>query len=708
VVALSVVQKREFAEAIAAFVPDQMLASVVREQKVVQNFDEIGKSFAGPVEGRSVAIAQAVVDKYDEGMLFDRLAQVLYDRMIWEPRFLTIAAPLILPDDQNRKQAFLARRDNLLVAAGLQAALSETLPRICCIAGEYDLAGNTYSPVGTGFLVGTDLVLTAAHVFEPLVLVDPARVPDCFMIFFDHVGGEPILRPDDRRKSVRRVKLTPGSDWLIEHRRSFPEEGRIRDPSEVQVTEMKNQLDFALVKLAEPVGLESVSPWGGARRSWVKLSAADPAARLAEGSRIVIPQHPSGEPRSIDFGRFQRMDASGTRIRYDTGTLPGTSGAPCFNRDFKIVGIHNAEFNPNRTSKPEANQAVLFDAIEPLVKPHIGAVALQAPSRLWNLSQGDEEFRLIIGRAKFLDWLAASKSVSVNNRADRIYAAVAPAAGAGKTFTTEILAFSLAEHTGYSALVMGNDKERLPSALGDFVRVLAARLKVPAAELSSMPERPDATLPAGSVDGDKLRRWASVLLPNWFVQVLERNRVVEIDRAEEARKFVEQAAKFNVEVSDEVATMAASTVPLPAEHEHWVLAWIALDSLPETTIPSEIKDFIAALAGAGRDEASMPAVLRRLRWLFLGYRPDFLAEAEAAVEILDPANITTTDVSTLLDSAVAAGRAANPVALERFGKAVLAVSASAATSGVDQAVRMKQIQHFAGMMLPLFFPKEDD
>ncbi len=705
--ALSPAQKQEFAEAIAAFVPDQMFASLVREQKIVGNFDEIGKSFAGPIENRSAAIARTVIDAYDEKTSFGRLAEELYDRMKWEPRFLTIAALLILPDDENRKQAFLARRDNLFRAAGLQEALSENLPRICCIAGEYNLAGKMFSRVGTGFLVGTDLVLTAAHVFEPLVIADPVSVPDCFTIFFDHIGGEPILRPDDKRNGVRRVKLAAGLGWLVEHRSSFAGDGRIRDPSDTEVVTMKNQLDFALVRLAEPIGLETVSPWGGVRRSWIKLSAADPSTRLVAGSRIVIPQHPSGEPRSIDFGRFQRMDVSGTRIHYDTETLPGTSGAPCFNREFRIVGIHNAEFRPNGAVKAEANQAILLDAIEPLVTPHIGAVAPQAPSRLWNLSRGKDEFRLIIGRAKLLDWLAASKSVSASNRAERIYAAIAAVHGAGKTFTTEILAASLTDQPGFTSLVFGNDQQRLPSNLGDFVHVLAARLKIPAMELSGMPARPDANLPAGSVDGDKLRRWASVLVPAWFAETLERNRVVKINRAEEARKLVDQSEKLSFKVSDEVKALAASVVPIEVQHEQWGLAWVAFDNLPETAIPSEIADFIAALAGVGRDEASMPAVLRRLRWLFLGYRPDFLTEAEAVVEALDPLNITATEVKTMLDSAVAAGRAANPAALEMFGEMILAISSTAATSGVDPAVRMKQIQEFAGMMLPRFLPKGD-
>ncbi len=695
-------QVQSFAAAIVEFVPEDLLTYTVERHEIVKDLDQITKIFSGNVEDRFRSIAEKLIQRYDAANLIPKLADDLYRQLLWQPAFLTFIGPY-LSSDQDRRQAFIARRDNLFLASELTKALSENLPRICCIAGSYTLGGEQRSSVGTGFLVGSDLVLTAAHIFEPLVENEPALVPESFSVYFDHVEGAPITRPNDLREGVRKTRLA--KEWLVAHSPSMQNDGRIRNPTAQEIEALRSRLDFALIRLEEKIGLEPIDASGGKLRAWIGLPHLAPANGLAVAQRITIPQHPFGEPRCIDFGRFLQTCVSGTRIRYDTETSKGTSGAPCFSRDFELVGVHNAEFNPLGMPRPEANQAILFDAIRPSVSAHLTeSLASAVPSRIWNLSKKAGSFEVVLGRQVFLDWLNASMDRATPDRAHRLYAATSSFPTSGMTFTTEILGKGLANAAENISILFGEKHQLLPARLEDLVRAMAVAFKIPAAEIDLMPLRPDVLLPKGSIDGDKLRRWASISVPVWFSDLADRYRVGQIDRREEARKLRDQANLLQEPVSEAIQKIADSQAPDVIDHQRWNLAWIALDDLTAEGMTPEVMDFVAAMTGVGRDETALHPVLRRLRWLFLGHRPDFFAEGEITVEVFDPNFPDARDIQVFLESVAVAGRRVNVAGLQGFSDAVHAVIGAMDAGQLEPSMKMKAIQELSGRMLPRFLP----
>ena len=89
--------------------------------------------------------------------------------------------------------------------------------------------------------------------------------------------------------------------------------------------------DAALLRLAE-------DPPGGA---WFQgWTTADPLV----GGRIVQIHHPDGSFKRISFGRVESRREGGffNNVSYEQGTVePGSSGAPIFNENGRVVGVHS-------------------------------------------------------------------------------------------------------------------------------------------------------------------------------------------------------------------------------------------------------------------------------------------------------------------------------------------------------------------------------
>lgn len=177
---------------------------------------------------------------------------------------------------------------------------------------------------GTGFLVGSDRVLTNYHVVR--------NAPEA--------GGQAIAcRFDYQADDDPSGELVPTqAEWRLA---SSPfSASDLAGRGEPAATE----LDYALIQLARPIGDE---------RGWFELSR-DPIVTMV-GDLVVIPQHASGEPASIAWGKIVELPAHGLRLRYDTTTEGGSSGSPCFSPDFELIGLHHAA-DPD--SRPDFNQAI--------------------------------------------------------------------------------------------------------------------------------------------------------------------------------------------------------------------------------------------------------------------------------------------------------------------------------------------------------------
>lgn len=159
---------------------------------------------------------------------------------------------------------------------------------------------------GTGFLVGLDLMMTAAH---------------CIPTEADASVHEFIL--DDEENTLGEAKGAKRYDL---------------DPSRFYFR--SEEFDVALVAIADFTGNNPpVRSFG-----WHILAPKDEEVRPPDPVSII--QHPSGEPKRIVVhnSRFVHRDnnTASDRLCWYTGdTYKGSSGAPVFNPKWEIVALHH-------------------------------------------------------------------------------------------------------------------------------------------------------------------------------------------------------------------------------------------------------------------------------------------------------------------------------------------------------------------------------
>lgn len=200
--------------------------------------------------------------------------------------------------------------------------LGRTMNSVCRIT-------NSEATLGTGFLVGPDLVLTAYHVIKDSLdhgsgelkgslacVFDDARLPD---------GGFSDGCAVGVRQCVEWSKYGPAEETS--------------DPDNPSPTE--NELDYALLKLADAVGSKSVPGKDPQlRRGWIDLR--DAGSNLMPNDPIVVIQHPRGSGQYYHASHFDGPNENGTRIRYNNMVeARGSSGSPCLTGDFRIVALHH-------------------------------------------------------------------------------------------------------------------------------------------------------------------------------------------------------------------------------------------------------------------------------------------------------------------------------------------------------------------------------
>lgn len=224
----------------------------------------------------------------------------------------------------------------------------ELQPAICSI--QYDLEDDEI--VGTGFLVGPDLVLTNQHVIADLTSeesLNSARV------LFDYMfESDTVLNQGSSHRLAKQ--------WLV---LSSP-------PSAVdsQVNPVglpgAGELDFALIRLArraaeEPAGSRERA---GQVRGWLTLPREVPVLR--KGDPMIVLQHPDGEPLkgAMESTSILGYNGNRTRLRHKTNTAGGSSGSPCFDFVWTLVGLHHSgDPNFDEGHKPQWNEAIPIELI---------------------------------------------------------------------------------------------------------------------------------------------------------------------------------------------------------------------------------------------------------------------------------------------------------------------------------------------------------
>jgi V8-like Glu-specific endopeptidase len=225
--------------------------------------------------------------------------------------FATSPIPIEAPGDSRLEKIFGTShlRSISWLLRGLNAARS-----VCRVL--------TPEGLGTGFLICGNRILTNHHVLPD------ARIASSSEVEFNYQEDS-----DNRVGPVSRYHLNPQS--LV--------------ADEV--------LDYAIVEVHDqaPVPIER----------WGPLPLA-PQAAVRVGDHVTIIQHPSGGLKQIAITANQVVNIFEHRLQYTTDTLPGSSGSPVFNDDWKVIAIHHAGGNLVANARGDrmfANEGILLSAI---------------------------------------------------------------------------------------------------------------------------------------------------------------------------------------------------------------------------------------------------------------------------------------------------------------------------------------------------------
>jgi S1-C subfamily serine protease len=223
------------------------------------------------------------------------------------------------------------------------ADLARIGARVCRIE-RLHTDGQPPQPLGTGFLVGNDRVLTNQHVAELL----PAQGAQIGCRFdYRALPGGTAVRPGVLVQAHDTQPVLAQRGWADSDVRAGG------------VPPTPQQLDYALLQLAEPAGQfpsgRSDEFAGGSARGFFTLGAAPVPA---PGQDLFVLQHPTGSPLKLAVGRVQPgLPSTPLRLQHDAPTEAGSSGSPCFNQRLELVALHHAT-DPLDPAAPRFNQAI--------------------------------------------------------------------------------------------------------------------------------------------------------------------------------------------------------------------------------------------------------------------------------------------------------------------------------------------------------------
>jgi V8-like Glu-specific endopeptidase len=159
----------------------------------------------------------------------------------------------------------------------------------------------THGSLGSGFLIGGGLVVSNNHVlFDEVVFRAVAEFG-----FEEDAHG--------KAKAPVRYRLDPDS---------------LR-------TDLA--LDVSVMRVMEEAGKPPIEEWGALSFESARVPAID--------DHVNIIQHPEGGPKKIAVGANQVVNVFEYRLQYLTETMRGSSGAPVFNDEWRVVAMHCAGGN---------------------------------------------------------------------------------------------------------------------------------------------------------------------------------------------------------------------------------------------------------------------------------------------------------------------------------------------------------------------------
>jgi V8-like Glu-specific endopeptidase len=442
--------------------------------------------------------------------------------------------------------------------------------------------------VGSGFLVGPDLVMTNYHVLGRYLKIEGAgkiladAPGDQIFCYFDYLSTPaPDVPPANRRHASTVVEAA--DDWLVHARESLPYDGTARSPQEDT-----RQYDYVIIRLKKAIGNRPARKGGGPIRGWLDLPQAIDIH--STNIRVIVHQHPGAQPQHFDIGEYIQLDPSRTRVQYSVSTAHGSSGGAAVDAKGNLYALHNAEVESNGNQNLKLNQGVRIDKIAEDIAGAslslVNAVATKrSASQFWSLSDDPRNPEPILGRMAFRE---AVMEVHQSGK-PRVLVVTGPP-GSGVRFSSRLLRRILGAHVPAVEFLPRDLQSLLP---GEFLRALIEEIGIPGTPTMPKPN-PNETI----------QKWLRIDLPQWLYKVFEEDKRPE-----------RQPYPIWVIINAAVA---------PGERLLWA---------------ENLKDFVATLAGA-HDEGQVAIDLPQLRWLYLAanletlplsgieYRSDDLATDE--------------------------------------------------------------------------------
>ena len=204
-------------------------------------------------------------------------------------------------------EKIIGSKDNLLTINWLEKALNASRAVCKVVRGDGES--------GTGFITQDGFLFTNNHVLDSADEAANATIE-----FNYEVGQNGTVKP------LTTYKLDAAT----------------------YVTSPVPEFDFSRVKVIDN-GNKPLSEWG--------FLEIDKDYMLKIGEPVTIIQHPSGKDKRIALRANEVVAEQNQHLYYTTDTEPGSSGAPVFNRDWKVVALHHAAKVINGR---DANEGILF------------------------------------------------------------------------------------------------------------------------------------------------------------------------------------------------------------------------------------------------------------------------------------------------------------------------------------------------------------